>query len=341
MNSVNIEFGVQCAAVVFALDNGKRAMAVRLLRQTLALGRRYGFYNRPLWTPDVMTKMFVTALEHDIEVEYVQALITKRRLMPASAPVHLDNWPWPVKVYTLGRFALVKDGVPLRSSTKGQRKPLELLKAIIALGGREIGLHKLTETLWPDAESDDAMRAFNTTLHRLRKLLGNDRILTIHDNRLSLDPRCIWVDAWALERLLGTLDANANRAADSTRAAATEKALALYQGAFLSEESHVAWSLSMRERLRSKFLRFVLALGRQFEQRNAHAQAISCYQRVLEVDVLAEEIYRRLMLCYRDLGQPCEAIAVYRRCRHALTTLLGIAPSPETQALFQTLSQPL
>jgi DNA-binding SARP family transcriptional activator len=62
-------------------------------------------------------------------------------------------------------------------------------------------------------------------------------------------------------------------------------------------------------------------------------KALICYQKGLEVDDLAEELYRRLMICHRQLGQVAEALVVYHRCRRKLSAVLRINPSPETDAV--------
>jgi len=59
------------------------------------------------------------------------------------------------------------------------------------------------------------------------------------------------------------------------------------------------------------------------------------YERALDEDSLAEELYRRLMLCHLERGEPAEAARVFRRCREMLSVQLGIPPSAETEALFK------
>ena len=107
----------------------------------------------------------------------------------------------PVKIYSLGRFLIEIDGNPIRFTAKAQRKPLELLKALVALGGETVPVDQLTESLWPEAEGDKAQGSFATTLHRLRGLIGSAS-LRHADARLTLDPGCCWVDAWAFAALL-------------------------------------------------------------------------------------------------------------------------------------------
>jgi len=119
----------------------------------------------------------------------------------------LENWPWPFRVYTLGRFAVLKDGDPMDFTGKASRKPLELLKAVIALGGEEVSKDALIDALWPELEGDHAARSFETALYRLRKLLGDETILVLKDRKLTLDERYAWIDVSAIDGLLKRLEA--------------------------------------------------------------------------------------------------------------------------------------
>jgi DNA-binding SARP family transcriptional activator len=78
-------------------------------------------------------------------------------------------------------------------------------------------------------------------------------------------------------------------------------------------------------------------LGANHENLRQWEQAISSYQKGLEIDDLTEEFYQRLMICYRHLDLKPEALDVYKRCRKTLTAALGIDPSPETKAIYESL----
>jgi LuxR family transcriptional regulator, maltose regulon positive regulatory protein len=112
----------------------------------------------------------------------------------------------------------------------------------------------------------------------------------------------------------------------------------LYAGHFLAQET-ASWALPLRERLRSRYLRAIEELGRRFESLHDSAGAVRCYQRGLEVEPAAEALYLRLMCCHQALKQPAEALAVYRRCRRAMATLVGVAPSREIEAMLASLGQ--
>ena len=128
--------------------------------------------------PSDMLRLCVKSLEAEIEIEVVQQLIKQLNLHPDKSAISLENWPWPVRIYTLGHFSVEIDNQPLEFIGKVQKKPLELLKALLALGGRNIRHETLAEMLWPDSDGDDAHHALLTTLHRLRKLIGHDVVIT-------------------------------------------------------------------------------------------------------------------------------------------------------------------
>jgi LuxR family maltose regulon positive regulatory protein len=184
--------------------------------------------------------------------------------------------------------------------------------------------------LWPDAEGDAAGQALGTTLHRLRKLLQREQAVWLEDRQLSLDLSHLWVDALAFERITHHLDRQ-----DRT---SLQTALCRYHGHFLPGES-AAWALVFRERLRSHFLKLSERLGGLLEQEADWPAAIDCYQRVIEIEPVAETFYRRLMACHAQLGQRAEALSVFQRCRLSLLTHLGVSPTSETQALCQSLME--
>jgi two-component SAPR family response regulator len=247
----------------------------------------------------------------------------------------------PVTIFTLGRFSLLIKGRPADFGRKVPKRPLELLKVIVAQGGREITISRLTSLLWPEVDGDRALRSFNTTLHRLRKILSDDRVLVLRDGKLSLDARFCWVDVWTFERLLGGVRRIIGNAADPNQIylleGLTENLYALYQHHFLASEEMTCWSVSMQERLRSKFIHNLIEIGRFWETHGYWEQAIVCYQKGIDVDDLVEVYYQRLMSCFLETQRLSEGMSVYRRCRQTLSIVLSLQPEPETESLYRAL----
>ena len=309
-------------------SQNEEAPGLAALRRALAVGRRLnamGIF--PFWLPQMLAPLCRRALEAGIEVDYVRRLVRRRNLLPDSPAI--ENWPWPVRVYTLGRFAVHRDDVPISFSRKAQKKPLELLKALIALGSRGVRVGTLAEALWEDSAQGASRHALDMAVSRLRKLLGDDRAILVQEGKISLNDKLIWVDANAFERLAGDFETPKPDAEPDL----VQRAMDLYTGHFLAGDDEFGWLLGRRDRLRSRYLRLVTSHGSALERLGRRNQAVEEYRRALELEPLAEEIYQCLMLCHLEQGEHAQALETYRRCRELLSIILGVAPSPQTEAL--------
>jgi DNA-binding SARP family transcriptional activator len=305
VNNRHLEFTCLMGFGRLTLDHGRqRASRQRAgrnaLRRGLALGREYGYAHFLWWRPTAMARTCAHALEAGIETDYAKSLIRRRGLALEAPSPSAGAWPWAFRVRTLGAFNLLRHDEPMPAAGKAQRRPLELLQALIAQGGERVAVDRLAESLWPRIDGDSAHRSFTSTLHRLRKLLGEDRALVLHESKLTLDRRYFWIDTWAFEELVTEIDA-AQRA---PRASAgrpgldglAQRLLDLYRGPFLSAEPEAPWQLQRRERLRSRFARAAAALGRAWQQAGEASRATEFLGQCLEIDpqsCLAEEIIHK------------------------------------------------
>jgi ATP/maltotriose-dependent transcriptional regulator MalT/two-component SAPR family response regulator len=316
----------------FALVHDRSANASHLVRSALTRARQQEFsYLQMIRCAGVVPELFGYALRHGIEQDYVVETIQRLSIRaPASAPA---NWPWPVQIRTLGAFEVFSDGRKLEFSGKAPKKPLQLLKVLVAYGGRSVPEHRVIDAIWPDEEADLATKSLDVTLTRLRKLLGTQQAIVFNDETLSLNPEVVWIDVWTFERLAESAFEAKDKVADQV----WQDAFELYKGDLMPAEAAAPWSLKGRERLRSIFLRFVERAGRQLEAAQQWQAAISCYEKGLAADDLAEPFYQGLMRCYRALDRRAEAMSAYRKLRHVLSVVLGMAPSEASQTLARQL----
>lgn len=248
--------------------------------------------------------------------------------------------PFPIRIFTLGRFSITLKNQTVDFCGKGQRKALELLKTLIAFGGREIGEVRICEALWPDSDGDVAHTTFSVTLHRLRKLLGNEALI-LSDGRLTLNATLCWVDVWSTERLIGQTRQllNSRPIEPSLMTDLIHKAVSLYHGPYLGNEDEQPWFLSYRQRLHTKLMRTVLQVCRYLEQNNQYEVAINLYEYGIEIDDLSETTYLQLMKCYFKQGKYADAVKVYQRCNSLLQAHYGIGVSHEMRSLHQSLKK--
>ena len=310
-----------------ALHRAERAECHRLLGQSLA-GAPLASQAFALF-PGQMAELCLEALQAGIEPDCARELIRQYRLPP---PAHADGaWPWPFKVSLLGRFRLLKNDAPIRFSRRTQRKPLELLQALVAFGGVEVGTGVLTDALWPESEGDAGYHALESALYRLRQLLGVPAAVTMTGGKLTLDPQQFWVDVWALESELRQIPSDATRAAERL-----PRLRQLYTGHFLEHESERPWALKRRQMLRERYVRAIREVARSYESRRLWQEAVNVYQMGIEVDTLAEDFHRGLIVCYRELGDHGAAVQAYRRCSELLVKMLGVQPNAKTLAIYRS-----
>jgi DNA-binding SARP family transcriptional activator len=298
---------------------GDEAGMVGCITEGFSLARRYGFYSLLWWWQlPVLAALSAEALARGIETTFVQRLIRFKKLSPPDATVPPKDWPWRVRVRTLGGFGVSVDGAEVSAKGRGMQKPLELFQVFIAQGGREIGSGTIADALWPNADGDSAYSSFTTTLSRLRKLLGEDIVVTrggmfrLNQNFCTVDAHCF---------------------ADHSGRGEFREAIALYSGEFLPGQT-APWAVTYRERLRAMHLHALMKLGEAHMMEREYGKAAECYHRAIEQDALREQPYQRLIVCHLEQGLGAEAAKVYDACERALANGLNIAPSPQTRALL-------
>ena len=322
-----MEFDAGLLSAEIARQRGQWSEAARELRHALGVGRTQGFAYGFHASSVVLPRIIPYALELGIEAEYCRWLIRLHALPPPARDI--PGWPWRIRIESLGSFQVHIDDRPLRVSVKTQRRPLNLLKALLLQQhGCEIEL--LMDRYWSDLDGDAARNAFDLALHRLRKLLQHKEAIVLAQGRVLLNRSVVWVDAFALESMAD---------GDDDPLPPTEQMrclLQLYRGPLLADESE-PWMFAPRERMRSTFLRRVAQLSDLLQASHQYDALTELHHRVLEIEPLAEEVYRRLMQSLIAQDRHAEARQTYRRCEEALSRSLGMAPSPSTQELYARL----
>jgi LuxR family transcriptional regulator, maltose regulon positive regulatory protein len=284
-------FCCRCTEAWFALGDADSERALEPLRRAFAWGAASGTVVHPWWRADSMAALCVLALTHGIEPDYARRLIRLHRFQPPPGMVvPEDAWPWPLRIQALGGLALHIDGEPLAFGPKAPKKPLELLRRLLAEGGNAIDIALLAEDLWPDADGDFARHSLETTLYRLRKLLRHENALVVREGRLGLNPQLCWLDVAAVEGVLTQIGGAIEEGADERQAAAlAERLFALYRGPLLPEVDE-PWISKPRERLHARFLRSVTKLADYWRHASDPERARACCESALRVGADASSL---------------------------------------------------
>ncbi|MBI6546277.1 MAG: hypothetical protein HY692_05750 [Cyanobacteria bacterium NC_groundwater_1444_Ag_S-0.65um_54_12] len=141
----------------------------------------------------------------------------------------------------------------------------------------------------------------------------------------------IWLDTWTFELAFRPLP----EVTREEEIAQLRKALALYRGDFLPEFEE-EWVITLRQRFRDRALlacRRLLALTGDRDPQSA----IEIVYRALEIDPLAEDFHRELILRFIERGEPHRALEHFRLCERRFQEQLGMSPPADLAALVAAL----
>jgi two-component SAPR family response regulator len=238
-----------------------------------------------------------------------------------------------IEIYAFGEGRVVRDGHPVSLAEWHTAQARELFFYVLLHGPLErdaIGL-----VFWPDASSKKMVDSFHTALYRIRRAVGANAIVT-EGGRYALGDMDYWFDVREFEalieraRLLPPHDVQAENL--------WQRAVALYRGDLLPEVERV-WCVPRREALRDMMIEALSGIGQHHAARGNFEEALGWYKHALQMDELREDLHRHVMRCYAEAGRRAEALAQYRRCQEILERELGVEPSAETQALYNTLAK--
>jgi DNA-binding SARP family transcriptional activator/tetratricopeptide (TPR) repeat protein len=243
--------------------------------------------------------------------------------------------PWSVHV--LGRFELRIDERTLADGELGSRKERQLLKLLLLERGRWVAVGRIVELLWDDPPAR-AERQVATLVSRLRAALGRGRIEGGPETYRVRPPEGSTVDLDDAEQL--TTEAERRLASEEPvlAASAAERALALLErGAPLEDEPYAVWVQPTREEAAHLLRRARAVAWRAALTTGDPPAAVSAAERAIAADPLDEGAHRALMVAYAKDGAVPAVRATFERLRVLLDEELGVAPSPETEALRRAL----
>jgi tetratricopeptide (TPR) repeat protein len=202
--------------------------------------------------PDHLSRLWARALDAGIETDWVRASILGRELAP-PAPAWPEAWPWAVRIRVLGAFRCqVGDADLGDAGARAAAKPLALLRRVAAEGGYDgVGADSVALALWPGEGRAGRDKALEVTLARLRRALGHADAVLLHERRLRLNPRRVWLDRSALERHLDALahDTAADAALRDRHWAAV---WSLWRGPLLADAAEEPVLAALRESVRAR-----------------------------------------------------------------------------------------
>jgi PAS domain S-box-containing protein len=249
----------------------------------------------------------------------------------------------PLRVFALGRFALVVGGRGLSVERWTRKQAVTLLKVLGTQLGRAVTRERLIETLWPGSSERRGRDRLKVTVYTLRKELaaagiGPDLIHTENGTYL-LRREGIWLDADVFESRVREGHALERRGHRDDALRCYREAEALYGGDYLEEDRYEDWCAEERERLRELYLGLLQRMAVLLATEGDHAGAAWFCRKALVQEPCREAVHRALMEYLWRQGRRDEALQQYRRLTEVLARELGVQPLPETERLHEQILQ--
>jgi len=238
------------------------------------------------------------------------------------------------RAFGFGKLRLEYNGRAL--STFPTRQVEELLGYLLLHKGSNQSREKIINLLWPNYPIQSARSRLSTVIWRLKRVfqeLGLPPDDYLHATRDTIAmPRGAPM-LTDIAQFTAHLASAGSAGDDDVQAVALSAALRLYRGD-LFEGLYSDWCLLEREHLYRLHLRAMGRLMAILMRRNEYEAAIDLGEQILGLDPLREEVHRAMMRCHWKLGRHALAIRQFERCADLLQKELGIAPMPETAALY-------
>ena len=198
----------------------------------------------------------------------------------------------------------------------------------------------LMEKFWGNTSPSSARNSLNVAMHSIRKhflsVLPQQDLLIYKNECYSINSdldiitdveqfTAYWQKGSITEQNQGLENA----------LGAYNKAISLYKGDFMEDMLYEEWCEAERDNLKETFL---LILDRQsnfFFNQEGYSVAINICRKMLQKDPCLEEVYRKIIICYKKLGLRDKAIRWCYKCEQSLKEELGVEPSEETLLLFE------
>src|SRR6266566_2246271 len=243
-----------------------------------------------------------------------------------------------LRIRLLGDFSLIYSDQQVTSLNTTRLRSL-LAYLILHRDAPQQRQH-LAFLFWPDATEAQARNNLRQLLHQLRQALpAVEHFLSADTHMLYWHPVTPFhLDVAEFEQRLTLADAAARRNDQHALLDALEQADTLYRGELLPG-CYDEWILPERDRLRQRHLQALEQLLRLFEVQGDNVTAIRYAQRLIGLDPLSEDLYRRLMRLFPLNNDRASALHVYHTCVTTLQRELGVDPAPATREAYEQLMQ--
>jgi two-component SAPR family response regulator len=246
-----------------------------------------------------------------------------------------------LEVYAFGRGYVLVNGEPITNWDGALPRNMFFFFIDNPLVTRD----QIFETFWPDLPIKEATNVFHVTKRKVSERIGlklgdpSSYELTQYGSGFYTpsDKLVRHYDVQdfeaAADRALLTMD-------EREEVILLSRAVDLYKGPFL-QGLEMKWMLERRAKLRTLYGQTLVSMGRIAERRGEQEKALGLYVRSLKETPEREDIHRKVMTLYLNVGMVEDARNQYLTLVQHLKETLNMEPSRDTRNIYAMIEKRL
>lgn len=243
-----------------------------------------------------------------------------------------------LKVFFLGQFKMILDDKYVMTYDDiGSQKNARLLSYLLKNYRVKLSSQEIQTVMFSDDSSNNPANALKALVYRLRTILkkffGSINIVVSGNSTYFINPELeIILDIDILDKLISDGE---NVQSDEERIILFEKAIDLYEGAFLPMLSDEQWVIITSTYLESMFMTTTVYLLKKYMEQQKYDSIEKLSTKALNYDSLNENLHYYLIKSLIKRNKMSLAKQHYLKTEKFLFDELGINPSEELRELYE------
>ena len=198
---------------------------------------------------------------------------------------------------------------------------------------------EIFQTFWPNLPTKEATNVFHVTKRKVTERLSLGLPDAVELTRYSggfYTPSDKYIRHYDVTSFQADVEKAAMTGDDAEEERLLLRATRLYRASYL-QDSEMDWMKERRDQLRLMNSGALISLGRIYRRRQDDKQALGAFLRALRDTPEREDIQREVMTLYIHMGRRDDARAQYKYLTSMLRERFNIAPSRDTQELYNSI----
>jgi len=247
-----------------------------------------------------------------------------------------------LKVYTLGCFEVKSGKKVLSNDCKRSQQLWNLFKYILTYRDKRIIQENFFDILWIDKECDNPVKALQNLIYRLRMLLNYEGINKDGESIINFSQGCYswnkefnyWTDVDEFEELYKKAKAFEKNDDFINAIEFYQRALMLYKGDYLSEDSYNEWLTPVRNYYHRIYMDIIGRIIKLLKHYGRNEDILKVCEEGLMIESFEESLHIHYIEALITVGNIKQAQSQYEYVTSMLYKEMGVKPSTDLRNLY-------